>query len=529
MMGGAESIRAVSGPDGRYRMEGLPVGQNLLALVPPESSPLLFIIPHGHHGRGSGPARRGPAADRRRARQRPRDRCAYRMPVAGRFTYFPFQTNPHRPPGNILMPGDSRRNRADTDGRFAIPVLPGPGILTFSAAPFWNYPLGAGAERIDGPRYAGSSLASFATNPICFVAQHSLLTGLDPAAGTEELTLDLTVTSGVSVACRVLSPAGQPLRGVHALGLQSGLTWRQYESKFEIEGYFPAKGRRLMFSSPADKPRGPLRPHGRPAGDARRHAATRPDAHRADRGCRRAADRECPARSATGDLRNGNARRAEGRRCGGAADSVRGKTLDHGRSRTVRDQSDRARPQVLGASPVPVACPRTNRKVLWPCVHGCRRRAGRDERLGRPACEGAVVGVQGEPAQEDHREVGNDAKKVWPQETEEGMGTGDRRDRRDDDRGATLRPLRSPVRTFVRGTVLDVRLATRSRRFAACGPKQEVETEGWRSWDRGMEELGPRDAFLVTLRLCDLATLRPRPGLVLKIQQRLLTSGGARC
>jgi hypothetical protein len=174
-------------------------------------------------------------------------------PLQGRVEYFVFTTNPHLRNadgvGEAMLP---YHYWSDDDGRFEIPVLPGKGILAFTASDHKQFPRGAGAERIDGPsaEVRGAKFV-FRTQPYyCVAANHHFLAQLDAPPGAKELTVDLTPRSGASITGRIFAPDGQPLSDYYIFGESYG-GWRSHEGEaFEIKAYFPKEGRRLMFYHP---------------------------------------------------------------------------------------------------------------------------------------------------------------------------------------------------------------------------------------------------------------------------------------
>ncbi|MGQ0637173.1 MAG: M56 family metallopeptidase [Planctomycetaceae bacterium] len=247
-------IRTTTRADGRYRLEGLPLGTSGLIVLPPIGSaqlPGTFDVslttgekPHVQDVvLGTGVLVRGRVKDSRTGK-----------PLAGNLDYFAFLTNPHlEDAGSFRRAFPRYEYRSDDQGEFQIPVLPGKGILAFTAHDHENYPRGAGVERIEGPNVVmDGQLLSFSTAPTsCNSFNHHLLTPLDPSPDDRELTLDLSLGSGVSFTGRVLSPEGTPLSDFYVRGYESFPAWRKFKGPpFEVTAYFPKEGRRLMFYQP---------------------------------------------------------------------------------------------------------------------------------------------------------------------------------------------------------------------------------------------------------------------------------------
>jgi protocatechuate 3,4-dioxygenase beta subunit len=249
----AAYIRTVTDADGRYRLEGLPLGKNEFVALPATGSrniPAGFTV---NTSAGSKPLTqdirltagvvvRGRVIDGRT-----------KQPLAGHLEYFVYSNNPHLQEAQGFARAHLRYHYwSSHEGLYEIPVLPGKGILAFTASDHQQFPRGAGADRIDAPSAVekGSELI-FRTQPsACIADNHHLLTALDPLPGTAELTIDLTLTSGVNIPGRVLAPDGQALGNYCILGDVYG-GWNSNKSEaFEIKAYLPQEGRRLAFYHP---------------------------------------------------------------------------------------------------------------------------------------------------------------------------------------------------------------------------------------------------------------------------------------
>jgi protocatechuate 3,4-dioxygenase beta subunit len=247
-------IRTLTNADGRYRLTGLPLGDNTIMVVPPEKSRYLiagFEITTKTDNQPlsrdveltQGIVVRGRVTDRRTG-----------QPLSGKVEYFAFNNNPHlREARGFAAASQNMYYRAEEDGQYAIPVLPGRGILTFMADQHEHYQRGAGADEIDGPKTtAGAS--HFQTSPhYVLPSNFHLLKRLDLAPEIEELKLDLSLTSGVSFTSRLRAADGQPLSGYHVFGdRQFGGWYEDHKGEsFEVRGYLADEGRRVMVYHPA--------------------------------------------------------------------------------------------------------------------------------------------------------------------------------------------------------------------------------------------------------------------------------------
>ena len=138
------------------------------------------------------------------------------MPAQGSLQYFAFWTNPHlkEAPGfgisGFIVSQSICHYRCAADGRFELPVLPGPGILAFRADR--GSRISRGNRRRRHPRAKRAEWGEFSTAPYdCGVEFFHLLTPLNPQPGTDSLALDLTVRSPATVTGTVRGPDGKPL------------------------------------------------------------------------------------------------------------------------------------------------------------------------------------------------------------------------------------------------------------------------------------------------------------------------------
>jgi beta-lactamase regulating signal transducer with metallopeptidase domain/protocatechuate 3,4-dioxygenase beta subunit len=257
-------IAATTDAGGHYRLEGLPPGFARLGVIPPPGSRYLMAGVDVRIGMrrsplavdiklGAGVMVRGRVTDSRTG-----------MPTQGSLQYFAFWTNPHlqEAPGfgisGFMVPRSICNYRCDADGRFELPVLPGPGILAFRADRGSQFPEAVGAAEIHGPK--GQDGAEFSTAPYdCQVEFFHLLTPLNPQPGTDSLALDLTVRSPAIVTGTVRGPEGKPLshyslsnkssflEEASRWGRQKGARFEINGARFEIEVYSPTDHHRLMF------------------------------------------------------------------------------------------------------------------------------------------------------------------------------------------------------------------------------------------------------------------------------------------
>lgn len=269
----AQYLSATTDTAGHYRLEGLPLGPARFSVIPPVGSRYLQAgfdvdthisqkpVATDVQLRAGVPVR-GRVVDERTG-----------LPVTGSLEYFAYRTNPHlqeaRGFESRTSLGPEFHYRANENGVFEIPVLPGKGILAFRADSFRMFHRGAGANRIDVPQQSTPDSTSFVTAPTyCRAEQHHLLTPIDPHPGADSMTLDLMLRSGVTVKGKVLDERGKPLSDYHVFCGTSLPLWSWNKGEmFEVEGYYPTEHRRLMFYHPGRNLVGLYELTGSPTGD----------------------------------------------------------------------------------------------------------------------------------------------------------------------------------------------------------------------------------------------------------------------
>lgn len=266
---GSPYIATLTDADGRYRLEGMPLGgrNDLYAFPPPETA----YLPAGRRhttrvgetgavydfGLKQGVWIRGTVIDDRTGK-----------PVPGRIQYFAFEDNPHLKSfshfsGAVI----AHERRSGEQGRFEIAVMPGPGLITFMADEHTNYRRGLGAEAIAGRATSiGGAVKMFNTVPTRVLSDNEhVLRQIDPEEGSEPIELMLSLTSGVDVRGHLLDPAGNRLEGGIASGLVFADSWYPIQGdKFRVEGYYPDRPRELFFYHPERELAGYYRLEGAP-------------------------------------------------------------------------------------------------------------------------------------------------------------------------------------------------------------------------------------------------------------------------
>jgi protocatechuate 3,4-dioxygenase beta subunit len=250
------TARTVTDAEGRYRLEGIPVGVVTLDVSPPSGTrnfPVAVIMSTGRRTTAlthdialpAGVLVHGRAIDERTGK-----------PVQGSLSYFAWESNPELRNVKELDLRSVGMAATDAEGRFAMPALAGPGILAFLAGPRFRH--GVGADQINCPTYGNAVRARagkiFRTIPRRLPSESfNLLVPLDPRPDAREITVDLKLRSGVDVTARVRTSDGQPLGTYYVLGAdERRFPWmKQDEDRFTIVGCYPDETRRLFLYQPA--------------------------------------------------------------------------------------------------------------------------------------------------------------------------------------------------------------------------------------------------------------------------------------
>jgi len=249
---GSLYVGSVTGADGKYGLEGLPLGRSAVSVMPPAGSRQIAGGVSLNLEPGSQPINRdirlteGIPVHGRTANERTG------KPVPGQLRYFASRANPHVKESDSLARFSFHANfRPDGDGRFEIPVLPGQGILAFDAGQ--QFPYGVGADGITFARPKGSGQSNWIeTAPSdCYTGGQNLLVPIDPKPDDTVVNVDLKLRSGTDIPGRALSPEGQPLTDYFVAGATGNPPWSMSKGEeFNVIGYFPSEKRRLTLYHP---------------------------------------------------------------------------------------------------------------------------------------------------------------------------------------------------------------------------------------------------------------------------------------
>jgi len=241
-------IRTRTDAQGRYVLNGLPLGECSVCVVPPLVRPYVAVqfgvnakTPLEKSTRDvklvSGVFVEGMVTDQRTGN-----------PVAGRWEYAMFATN-------AFAKGDQRIRlvklghnfRSGSDGKYRIPVLPGPGVLGFNADDHQSYPRAKWTPRPNMP-IRGNDGTTLDTRPYFMHAGNfHYAVGVEPEAGQDSVTLDVQLTSGVDIPGRVVRADGTKVDTFAIYGQSIPGGWYQSTlTSFAVQGYRVGRPQRLM-------------------------------------------------------------------------------------------------------------------------------------------------------------------------------------------------------------------------------------------------------------------------------------------
>lgn len=181
--------------------------------------------------------------------------------------------------------------QTDADGRYAVPVLPGPGLVGVFEETDLRYPRGGGArgirlEKSNPPHSVNFRFTYFDALPtICNAFSRHGLAAINAPAAADPPALDFRLDPGEVIAARVLDPEGRPLTGARSSTARRELDFVSFRpiaggaDRFEIAQYFPDQPRRVLALHEGKKlagwvvvegePRGPVEVRLRPWGTVR--------------------------------------------------------------------------------------------------------------------------------------------------------------------------------------------------------------------------------------------------------------------
>ena len=252
---GSRQLTATTDADGRYRLDGLPVNKShkLLAFPPNES----LYLPAGAKvattlGQAevvkdiqlrAGVLVSGRAVDSQTG-----------APIQGHVSYYAFASNEHVKdyPGFRTLGADHERG-ANADGRFAIPVMPGQGILTFGPKDHQRYSRGQGADSIEESSELPLGDRQYRTVPTILDPMGTIaLQKIDVPVGTASTEVTFQIQSGKDVDGKLIDDKGNLVTGAIATGQDGfGDGWYSLtDSSFRVRAFYPESPRTLGFYQP---------------------------------------------------------------------------------------------------------------------------------------------------------------------------------------------------------------------------------------------------------------------------------------
>ncbi len=249
---GQDFVRAVTDAEGRYRLEGMPIGSDnrIAAMSPMSDVAYLSMRKKAETSSQDRPIEvdfelrtgvwiEGRITDKKSGRG-----------LAGTFAYYVKKGSPNYEFARSLDVDERDRLRSNDDGRFRIAALPGPGFITFLAQDHQNYPRAATLVQLDGSRKRLDT-TTLETGPSILVPQNChLVAEIDPEASAERVVLNLELDGGNAAVGRVIDPEGKPVTGFYYSGklAQMGIWSRPSGDKFELQAYEPETSRHVVFA-----------------------------------------------------------------------------------------------------------------------------------------------------------------------------------------------------------------------------------------------------------------------------------------
>jgi RNA polymerase sigma factor (sigma-70 family) len=270
--GMVEHVHTITDAQGRYRLVGLPQGQegHVLAIppcdfpyfgrrkaqlkVPPdESLPYLHAqVPVGQSP-GPGPVhldinlKRGVWVTGRLIDHEKQ------KPVRGQVEYFVFADNSRLQGFPAFRSARTVTHFTGIDGSYQLVAFPGPGVIA-ARADGSTYVRAVGVEKMKGRREENGY---FRTSPSLGVPDNfNVLDPIDPAPDVGSLTHDLLLESGHSLTVTVLGPDGQPLTGLVAIGAKDMGWWETVPpgaAEIKVLGLMSGRRRTVGFRHDAKR------------------------------------------------------------------------------------------------------------------------------------------------------------------------------------------------------------------------------------------------------------------------------------
>jgi hypothetical protein len=248
-------VRTTTDKEGRYRLIGLPKGEDNQLLATTSDLPYLPASQKVEDTSGLAPVTVDFALKRGvwvQGRVTEKDTG---KPLSGGVGYYCFRDNPHSKELPQVFAANSTGGRTRQDGSFRIVALPGRGLIAVQVAYNRRYLQSVGADQIKGPR-VNTGIECFDTSPFPLqIGNMNTIVAIDPKPGTESVACDLVVVPGDpgrTLTGTLLGPDDKPLNDVVAAGaLVEG-------ASFTVEDLKPNQPRLIRFRHEEKKLAGSL-------------------------------------------------------------------------------------------------------------------------------------------------------------------------------------------------------------------------------------------------------------------------------
>ncbi|QDT92221.1 M56 family metallopeptidase [Gimesia algae] len=248
-------VQTVTDDQGRYRLEGLPIGKNEVICLNPKNQPYLLSKFVAETSAGIPVLKKD--VDLTRGiwvEGRAYDKASGKPVRGGRVHYFAFNDNPFLQPVKKSLAHLTTHYKLQSDGTYRIPALPGPGIVAVMADDHEQYQRGKGAENIKGKKY--QQMNAFYTVPyLLIVSNFHFMAEVNPAEDAKSVQLDFPFDSGRTLQIKVITQDGKAVQNGNYVGLMEEFpSWHGFSNgQLEIRGYRPEQPRRVQAIDPERK------------------------------------------------------------------------------------------------------------------------------------------------------------------------------------------------------------------------------------------------------------------------------------
>lgn len=242
-------VQTTTDEQGRYRLEGLPIGENEVLCLSSLDEPYIVSKFTAETKAGGEVMKKDLELTRGIwIEGRAHDLSTGEPIRSGRVEYFVFTDNPFAKTVQGFNGAHlSTRHRLEPDGTYRIPGLPGRGIVAVMAdRDHQKYQRGMGADKIEGKE---DGFDGYRTYPyIISSLNFHVLKEINPAEDAESVQLDFEFDSGRSLEVRVVDREGNPVIGGRYDGMMETMNnWDPIRGNtLKINGYRPDKPRRVQ-------------------------------------------------------------------------------------------------------------------------------------------------------------------------------------------------------------------------------------------------------------------------------------------